>query len=59
MHFAFDLPWIPVYMIGLFLIDPLLGALATGGAAALFGLAMLNEKLTRHSHGELRGRWLA
>ena len=49
VHFAFDLPWIPVYLIILFFIDPLLGVLATGGAAALFGLAMLNEKLTRPS----------
>ncbi|WP_163849181.1 type I secretion system permease/ATPase [Pseudooceanicola aestuarii] len=49
VHFAFDLPWIPVYLIILFLIDPLLGTIATCGAAALFGLAMLNEKLTRPS----------
>lgn len=49
VHFAFDLPWIPVYLILLFLIAPLLGVIATFGAAALLGLALLNERLTRPS----------
>lgn len=47
IHFAFDLPWIPVYLLLLFFIHPILGAVATAGAASLLGLALLNEKLTR------------
>ena len=49
IYFAFDLPWIPLYLLLLFLIHPLLGVLATVGAAGLFGLALLNERLTRNS----------
>jgi len=46
-YFAFDLPWIPVYLILLFFIHPVLGVVATLGAAALLGLALVNERLTR------------
>ena len=49
IYFAFDLPWIPLYLLLLFLIHPLLGTLATVGAIALFALALLNEQLTRAS----------
>ncbi len=45
--FAFDLPWIPLYLILLFFIHPVLGAVATLGALFLLGLAVLNEKITR------------
>jgi ATP-binding cassette, subfamily C, bacterial exporter for protease/lipase len=47
IHFAFDLPWIPLYLALLFLIHPILGTVATLGAATLFGLAILNELMTR------------
>ncbi|MGN7292504.1 type I secretion system permease/ATPase [Rhizobium sp. SAFR-030] len=47
IYFAFDLPWIPLYLLLLFFIHPLLGGIATLGAIGLFGLALLNEKLTR------------
>lgn len=47
IYFAFDLPWIPVYLLLLFFIHPLLGVVATLGAAGLLGLAVLNEWLTR------------
>ena len=43
----FDAPWLPVYIAVIFLFHPLLGAVATAGAAALVGLAALNERLTR------------
>lgn len=52
IHFAFDLPWIPIYLLLLFFIHPLLGAIATVGAIGLFALALLNEKLTRPALGE-------
>ena len=46
-HFAFDLPWIPLYLLLLFFIHPVLGAVATIGACLLLGLALVNEFLTR------------
>jgi ATP-binding cassette, subfamily C, bacterial exporter for protease/lipase len=51
IYFAFDLPWIPIYLLLLFFIDPILGIVATLGAAMMLGLAMLNESLT---HGTLK-----
>ncbi|HLZ06706.1 MAG TPA: type I secretion system permease/ATPase [Bradyrhizobium sp.] len=47
IYFAFDLPWIPIYLMLLFFIHPLLGIVATLGAILLLGLAGLNEVLTR------------
>jgi ATP-binding cassette subfamily C exporter for protease/lipase len=49
IHFAFDLPWIPVYLLLLFFIHPVLGAVATCGALVLLLLALANERLTRPS----------
>ena len=43
----FDVPWIPVYMAVLFLLHPLIGWVATGGALLLIGLAIANELTTR------------
>jgi PrtD family type I secretion system ABC transporter len=47
IYFAFDLPWIPLYLLLLFFIHPILGAVSTAGAAVLLGLALINERLTR------------
>src|SRR3977135_1344240 len=47
IYFAFDLPWIPIYLLLLFFIHPLLGVVATIGAVLLLALAGLNEALTR------------
>src|ERR1700741_2084101 len=43
----FDLPWIPVFIIVLFLISPLVGVLTTFGAVALIGLALMKERAIR------------
>ena len=43
----FDLPWIPVFIIVLFLISPLVGLLTTFGAIALIALALTQEKAIR------------
>ena len=43
----FDAPWAVIYVLIIFLFHPLLGAIALGGALAMLGLAMLNEKLSR------------
>lgn len=57
IYFAFDLPWIPIYLMLLFFIHPLLGIVATIGAMLLLGLAGLNEVLTREpmKHAEAAG----
>jgi ABC-type protease/lipase transport system fused ATPase/permease subunit len=39
----FDVPWIPVFLIVLFAIDPLVGVVTTGGAILLLILALIQE----------------
>jgi PrtD family type I secretion system ABC transporter len=43
----FDAPWAVIYVLIIFLFHPLLGAIALGGALAMLGLGVLNEKLSR------------
>jgi ATP-binding cassette, subfamily C, bacterial len=43
----FDLPWVPVFLIFVYLLHPLLGALTVGGAALLTLLTVLAELLVR------------
>jgi ATP-binding cassette subfamily C exporter for protease/lipase/ATP-binding cassette subfamily C protein EexD len=43
----FDAPWLPLFLILIFLFHPVLGVTATVGATILVGLALANEKLTR------------
>ena len=45
----FDLPWVPLLLIGIALFHPWLGALGLGGAALLVILAMLNQIMVRRS----------
>jgi ATP-binding cassette subfamily C exporter for protease/lipase len=45
--FAFmDAPWIPIYMVVLYFLHPLLGALALVFAALMVGVAVLSHRLT-------------
>ncbi|THD58908.1 type I secretion system permease/ATPase [Phenylobacterium sp.] len=55
----FDVPWMPVFLIALYLIDPAVGVLATVGAVILFLLALAQSNAVRTvakdaSDGQLR-----
>jgi len=39
----YDVPWVPIYLLVIFILNPLLGALALAGAVLLFGLTLVNE----------------
>ena len=43
----FDAPWLPFFLLVIFLFHPLLGVIAVVGAIAMITLAWLNERLTR------------
>ncbi len=42
-----DAPWSPLFIAAMFLLHPILGWLAVGGAVALLALAVANELVTR------------
>jgi ATP-binding cassette subfamily C exporter for protease/lipase len=44
---AFDAPWLPIYLIVIFLMSPALGWFATGGALLLLILAVVNERVSK------------
>ena len=43
----FDAPWLPLFLVLVFLFHPLLGAVALAGAVVMLVIACLNERLTR------------
>lgn len=42
----FDLPWIPIFLVILFAVDPIIGTVTTVGGIILLGLALLQERVT-------------
>lgn len=42
-----DAPWAPIFLAVIFMLHPMLGWIALGGAVILFSLAILNEITTR------------
>ena len=47
MLVVFDLPWVPIYMIILLMIDPAIGFVCLTGGLVLLGLAFLQDRLAR------------
>jgi len=43
----FDLPWMPIYLIAVFMLHPWLGVFGLCGAIALFVLALINQFTSR------------
>ena len=43
----FDAPWLPIFLLVIFLFHPVLGLVALVGGVAMVSLAVLNERLTR------------
>lgn len=43
---VFDTPWIPIYLVVMFLFHPVLGWLGVGAALSMFILAIMNQKVT-------------
>jgi ATP-binding cassette subfamily C exporter for protease/lipase len=43
----FDAPWFPIYLLVIFLFEPMLGLFALGGTTILVILAIINERITR------------
>ncbi|OON60764.1 type I secretion system permease/ATPase [Massilia sp. KIM] len=48
----FDAPWFPIYLLVIFLFQPVLGVLALVGTVILVVLAVTNERITRKPLGE-------
>jgi ATP-binding cassette, subfamily C, bacterial len=42
-----DAPWVPIFVVGCFILHPWYGYIATGGAVLIFCFAIANELLTR------------
>jgi len=55
----FDLPWTPIFILAMILVHPLLGAISLLASVVLFGLAMLNEIVTRRPFARASAAWVA
>lgn len=42
-----DMPWMPIFLVALFIFHPAIGALATLGGAAIVGMTILTERRSR------------
>ncbi len=60
----FDAPWLPFFLLIIFLFHPLLGAIALAGSIAMWLLAFANERFARrplervHAGGRKAGRFI-
>jgi ATP-binding cassette subfamily C protein PrsD len=44
-----DMPWIPIFLVALFLFHPLIGLVALFGTISIVAMTLLNERLSRGS----------
>jgi len=44
-----DMPWIPIFLIGLFLFHPLIGLTAVAGTIAIISMTLMTERLSRRA----------
>src|SRR5919204_3518255 len=44
-----DMPWIPIFLIGLFLFHPLIGLTAVVGTLAIISMTLMTERLSRRA----------
>jgi PrtD family type I secretion system ABC transporter len=49
IYALFDAPWSPFYLVLIFLVQPVLGVIATLGAAVMIALSVLQEYLVREN----------
>lgn len=49
----FDAPWVPFFIVLIFMFHPYLGWVAVVGALMLFGLGYINDKITREVFDEM------
>src|SRR3954471_24174551 len=42
----YDVPWVPIYLAFIFMLHPVMGCIALGGAVILFGLTLTSELST-------------
>jgi PrtD family type I secretion system ABC transporter len=54
----FDLPWTPIFILAMILVHPLLGAIGLVASIVLFGLALLNEMITRSPFARSSAAWV-
>ena len=60
----FDVPWLPLLLVVIYLFHPLLGVAATCGAVVMILLALANERFTRgrlehaQGHGRRAGKFI-
>ena len=52
---VFDAPWLPIFLLIIFLFHPVLGAVAVGGALLMVALAVANERLSRKPLERVQG----
>ncbi|MEO0359408.1 MAG: ABC transporter transmembrane domain-containing protein, partial [Pseudomonadota bacterium] len=45
----FDIPWTPIFLIGIWIFHPALGILALAGGVLLIAITVINQMLSRHS----------
>jgi len=50
-----DLPWVPIFLVIIFIINPAMGWAAVAGAVVMFVLGVMNDRLTRSTLNEAQG----